>query len=255
MKLKLFKSLFSNVKGATEHPLSIDRKNMTAPLVGKGVEIGAGNLPMLFENEVEMTYIDKHSQEELRQIFPNVDYPRLSKIIIGNSDEPLNLEANSYNFLVAAHVIEHLRNPFKSLDYWCRVVKELGHIYIILPNRNDCFDKGRPYTAVSHLAQEYKLDNDSAQMKQNLVNHLREHYANTDFKGKEHLMDREINYEYQINLGAAHYHVFGVVNSYEFFEYSREYLNFPLKLVALQYRMGEIRYLFQKKKALCVISK
>jgi len=228
------------------NPLSLDRKKMTVLLAGKGVEIGAGNLPMVFGNEVEITYIDKNSQEKLQEIFPEIDYPQLGKVVIGNSDDPLNLESNSYNFLVSAHVIEHLKNPFKSLQHWCKVVKEEGYIYIIFPNRDDCFDKGRPYTAVSHLVQEYKLDNNSAQMNRNLINHLREHYGNTDFKGKEHLMDKEIDYEYQVNIGVAHYHVFGVINSYEFFEYSREHLNFPLKIIELQYAMGEIRYLLQK---------
>jgi SAM-dependent methyltransferase len=228
------------------NPLSLDRKTMTAPLTGKGVEIGAGNLPMVFENEVQITYIDNNSQEELQKIFPEIDYPQLGKVVIGNSDDPLNLESDSHDFLVSAHVIEHLKNPFKSLEHWCKVVKEGGYLYIIFPNRNDCFDKGRPYTTVSHLAEEYTLDNKSDPMKQNLINHLREHYGNADFKGKEHLMDKEIDYAHQISIGVAHYHVFGVINSYEFFEYSREQLKFPLKILELQYKMGEIRYLLQK---------
>ena len=88
------------------NPLSLDRKKMTVLLSGNGVEIGAGNLPMVFENEVNITYIDKNSQEELHKLFPEVDYPRLGKVVIGDSDEPLASESNSYNFLVAAHVIE-----------------------------------------------------------------------------------------------------------------------------------------------------
>ena len=219
---------------------------MTERLVGKGIEIGAGNLPMVFENKVEITYIDQNSQEELQKIFPEIDYPQLGKVVIGSADEPLNAEYNAYNFLVASHVIEHLKNPFKSLEYWCEVVKEGGYIYIIVPNRDDCFDKGRPYTDVSHLAQEYRLDNDSVQLKQNLVNHIREHYGNADFRSREYLMDTGIDYEYQIRIGVAHYHVFGVINSYKFFKYAQEHLNFPIEIIELQYKMGEIRYLLQK---------
>lgn len=106
---------------------------MTERLVGKGVEIGAGNLPMVFENEVEMTYIDQSSQEELQKIFPEIQYPQLKKVVIGNVDEPLAVASNAYDFLVASHVIEHLKNPFKSLEYWCSVVKEGGYFLSFFP--------------------------------------------------------------------------------------------------------------------------
>jgi hypothetical protein len=83
-------------------------------------------------------------------------------------------------------------------------------------------------------------------MKGNLIANIREHYLNTVFKDKDVNPDDNIDYEFQINAGAVHYHVFGLLNTLEFFEYAKTRLNIPINIKEVQYKMGEIRYLLQK---------
>ena len=72
--------------------------------------------------------------------------------------EATNLQGigdESYDFLLSSHMIEHTANPIKALKEWLRVVKENGHLILVIPHKDATFDHNRPVTTLEHLIQDY----------------------------------------------------------------------------------------------------
>ncbi len=66
------------------------------------------------------------------------------------------LEDETYDFLLASHVLEHVANPLKALGEWRRVLKPNGCALILLPNKAYTFDRRRPNTTFAHLEQDLR---------------------------------------------------------------------------------------------------
>lgn len=133
------------------------RSFFSCRLQGKGLEIGPLHRPMVRHDGMDMDYIDRYSVAELRE-----HYPELKKLdlvepnIIGNAEDLASVSDHSYDFLISAHVIEHMRNPIAALENWCRVVRPGGLIYLIVPDKRYTFDKERVRTTIAHIVQDYK---------------------------------------------------------------------------------------------------
>ena len=48
----------------------------------------------------------------------------------------LPISSNSLDYIMAPHILEHLLNPYASLDEWDRVLKPKGMLLLTLPNHN-----------------------------------------------------------------------------------------------------------------------
>ncbi len=68
------------------------------------------------------------------------------------------IKNESYDFLLSSHMIEHTANPIKALKEWVRVVKDGGHLILIIPHKDGTFDHNRPVTTIDHLMQDYEND-------------------------------------------------------------------------------------------------
>jgi SAM-dependent methyltransferase len=68
------------------------------------------------------------------------------------------IPASSYDFLLASHCLEHCANPLKALKEWMRVVKNEGHLIIVLPHKEGTFDHKRPVTTLEHMIDDFKRD-------------------------------------------------------------------------------------------------
>jgi SAM-dependent methyltransferase len=221
------------------------RRRLTGPLKGRGLEIGPGNLPMTFKHPVKVQYLDTNTQDQLAQYYPKLTFNQLQNFILGDADDLQNIPHNHYDFLVASHVIEHVKNPLRAFKRWVEVVKPGGCLYIIFPNRDECFDKGRPYTTISHLLAEYKLENNSTRMRQNLKAHIYEHYAINDYRNKPDKL-KEIDIDAQLQTGAVHYHIWGTHNTRDYFKVVQINLHLPITIIKFEHRMNELRYLLVK---------
>ena len=60
----------------------------------------------------------------------------------------------TYDFLLASHVLEHVANPLRALQEFHRVLKPSGVALVLVPNRIHTFDHQRPYTTFAHLMQD-----------------------------------------------------------------------------------------------------
>ncbi|MBX7122552.1 MAG: class I SAM-dependent methyltransferase [Opitutaceae bacterium] len=77
--------------------------------------------------------------------------------------------AESYDFLLSSHCLEHLANPLAALREWNRVIRPGGHLVLIVPNREYTFDHRRPVTLFAHLQSDFE-----ANMREDDLTHLKE---------------------------------------------------------------------------------
>lgn len=111
---------------------------------------------------------------------------------------------NTYDFVLASHVLEHVANPLKAVKEWKRVLKKGGALLIIVPDKNRIFDHEREYTNFSHLLDDYNnkvTEKDSTHMSEIVILH--------DLYGEEitrmELLTRCLNNFSNRNM---HHHVF-----------------------------------------------
>ena len=72
--------------------------------------------------------------------------------------EAINLtriENERYDFVISAHVIEHIANPLKAILEWKRVLRRGGVILLVCPHKETTFDHRRPITPLDHLIEDY----------------------------------------------------------------------------------------------------
>lgn len=133
------------------------RTYFSSKLSGRGLEIGPLHRPMVKHAGMQVEYIDRCTVAELREHYPELnELPLVEPDIIGDAENLAPIADQSYDFLISAHVIEHMKNPLGSLEQWCRVVKPGGKIYLIVPDKRAIFDKHRVRTTLGHIILDYR---------------------------------------------------------------------------------------------------
>lgn len=74
------------------------------------------------------------------------------------------IKSESYDFVISAHVLEHVANPLTALFEWKRVVKNGGVLLLIVPHKQGTFDHKRPITKLDHLIRDYENEIDEDDM-------------------------------------------------------------------------------------------
>lgn len=81
---------------------------------------------------------------------------KTGKVYINDATDISSISNQTYDFIFASHILEHIANPIKALHEWCRVVRDHGYLILILPEKSICFDHKRDYTPFSTLLQKYE---------------------------------------------------------------------------------------------------
>ncbi len=133
------------------------RRHFSKKLAGKGLEIGALHRPMVRHDGMDIDYIDRYAVAGLREHYPELnDLPLVEADILGDAATLEGIDENTYDFLISAHVIEHMRNPIQAFEQWCRVVRPHGKIYLVVPDKRVTFDKHRARTTLPHMVLDYR---------------------------------------------------------------------------------------------------
>lgn len=66
------------------------------------------------------------------------------------------IPSQSYDFILASHVLEHTANPLKAITEWLRVLRKGGVLLIIVPDPAMTFDHKRSPTTFSHLLEDFQ---------------------------------------------------------------------------------------------------
>jgi len=116
---------------------------------GSGVELGPGMGPTKVAPGTRIFYVDKRSEEELKQYFG------AQEVVVGQHLE--TFEKGNFDFLMAHHVLEHCSNVIDTLILWMSYLKENGTLFLSVPNRETCGDRSRLITTPTHFLSDYVL--------------------------------------------------------------------------------------------------
>ena len=134
------------------------RKYSYRYLRGEGLEIGAMHLPLPVPPSARVRYVDRATRAENLRTFPSLDPSKvIDPDIIEDGFALASVPDSSQDFLIACHVLEHSSNPVLALENWWRVLRPNGALFLVVPLRDHCFDRGRVLTTVSHLIDDYDL--------------------------------------------------------------------------------------------------
>lgn len=102
----------------------------------KVLEVGAGTGTHIFsvEHQCDEYWITDLNEEMLSNPISDEKPINIGKVLYAVEDaSKLSFEDNSFDRLIAAHVLEHLPNPHLVLSEWARVVRPGGYLTILLP--------------------------------------------------------------------------------------------------------------------------
>jgi SAM-dependent methyltransferase len=80
------------------------------------------------------------------------------RILIDDAVSMRSIEEDSYDFVFASHVLEHIVNPLKFMKSIRRILRPNGFILLALPWKDATFDHRRPITQFSDLEMIYSQD-------------------------------------------------------------------------------------------------
>lgn len=63
---------------------------------------------------------------------------------------------NTFDYVIAAHVLEHCDDAISALKTWVRVTKPGGHILIAVPDMRFCGEEKRTITSVDHFIRDHQ---------------------------------------------------------------------------------------------------
>ena len=130
----------------------------------KGLEIGPLNKPLVTKEDLKkggkIFYLDHLPTCELKEKYKNdlsIDVEQIVPVdfvcIDGNIVEAT--AGNSFDYVVASHVIEHTPNLLQFLKDIQTVLKPGGHVFFIIPDKRFTFDFNRPLTTFGTVLENF----------------------------------------------------------------------------------------------------
>jgi SAM-dependent methyltransferase len=117
-------------------------------LRGDGVEVGAGDRPWPVPERVRCFYGDVRDEVGLAGYFAN-DTSAFDGLL--DAQTFADVPDASLDFVISAHVLEHLPDPVGSIRETMRVLRAGGIFLIAVPDMRHTHDHARPETTVEHL--------------------------------------------------------------------------------------------------------
>ncbi len=128
-----------------------------------GLEFGPLTSPLVGRHEGRVEYVDHASTADLRRKYAddrNVDVSQLVEIdhVLEHGRLPTTVQQQSYEYIIAAHVFEHLPNPLGWLRECADVLQPGGAIGLTIPDKRFTFDRLRPCTVLADWVEADLLD-------------------------------------------------------------------------------------------------
>ncbi len=123
---------------------------------GYGAKIGALMQPILVPAGSKTRYIDAMPSSYWRGLPGNENVDIVDPDIIDDGATLISVADGTFDYLIAAHVLEHVDDAIAALKTWVRVVKPGGHILIAVPDKRFCGEQDRPTTSVPHFICDHE---------------------------------------------------------------------------------------------------
>ena len=170
-------------------------------LTGRGLEVGAGDRPFPVPQHVQVFYGDIRDAASIQTYFKTDDVRSGAQV---DAQTFAGIDDASLDFVISAHVIEHLRDPIGSIVSAIRVVRPAGIHILVVPDMRFTFDRRRPETTVEHAVADHEQGGEST-CRQSYEEHLR--YVHPELTN-EHYSEAEI--ELQASENAKRWREFDV---------------------------------------------
>ena len=143
-----------------------------------GVEIGGpsflANTIYEYSNSMDNIIFSKNTVWSNHTDIYNYYKNKTGKVIINDAVNISQVNNDYYDFLFSSHSLEHIANPLKAIKEWLRIIKNDGHVIIIVPEKSCCFDHKRNYSKFSTLLLQYEKnvgEDDLSTLPEILLNH------------------------------------------------------------------------------------
>mmetsp|Transcript_13720 Transcript_13720/g.13783 ORF Transcript_13720/g.13783 Transcript_13720/m.13783 type:complete len:356 (-) Transcript_13720:73-1140(-) len=190
----------------------------------RGLEIGALHNPAAVPDacKTAISFFDAISKEEALKLYPELDHA-IKVDIIGDANDMNPVKDNTFDFLIASHVIEHMVLPILAVKNFLRVVRQNGYIFLIAPNMCKTFDHLRLVTSWAHLYKEHKSNKDvqhsyyMEHVREWTLSHLGSQPRNTFISPTEYEQTKQSFFstcdtESFIKRGGMHMHAFDPIS-------------------------------------------
>jgi SAM-dependent methyltransferase len=117
----------------------------------KGIEIGAAA-----HNDFGIDALNVDRYAEMDTVYKDAErnlWGRAKPVDIVAPGHDLPLEDDSFDFVFASHVIEHIPDPIAALEEWRRVARK--YVVLVVPHRDRTFDRDRSLTPLSELIERH----------------------------------------------------------------------------------------------------
>lgn len=187
-------------------------------LKGEGIEIGALHNPLPYDSEnASVKYVDKYPLTKLKKQYSGIEkaHPEIKNLTIVNPDfvddgEKLDsFKDDSLDFIIANHMLEHCRNPIKTIETHLKKIRTNGILFYAIPDKRFTFDKKRDLTTIEHLKNDYLEKNDHSKHYTEWVKDTEGYTDTKEIKARIKFL-KEIDY-------SIHYHVWNMNTLVEFF--------------------------------------
>jgi ubiquinone/menaquinone biosynthesis C-methylase UbiE len=167
----------------------VEKKFNEEVFFSKVLEIGAGtgeHLQYIRHKFDEYTLSDSNKKilENAQQKLSQKPDPRINYDI--QEGDRLSYKDNTFDRLIATHVLEHIHHPHNALKEWARVLKDGGTLSVVLPTdpgfawrfgrklgpRRSAIAKGIPY--------DYLMAREHVNSCVNLISILRHYFPNSN---------------------------------------------------------------------------
>jgi SAM-dependent methyltransferase len=117
-------------------------------LRGHGLEVGAGSRPFPLPDGAVCHYGDVRKGEALKDYFHGEESPAGGVI---DAQTYAGIADAGHDFVIAAHVIEHLFDPVGAIRAAMRILKPGGVFVCVVPEMTLNWDRDRPPATVAHM--------------------------------------------------------------------------------------------------------
>jgi predicted SAM-dependent methyltransferase len=126
-------------------------------LRGEGLEIGALNRRLLVPAWATTRNVDRLPTDELRAAYPELARLDLATVDVVDDGERLEtIEADSQDFIVANHFLEHTEDPIGTIAIHLGKLKPGGILFYAVPDKRYTFDHRREVTTVEHIVRDHE---------------------------------------------------------------------------------------------------
>jgi SAM-dependent methyltransferase len=126
-------------------------------LFGEGLEIGPLHQPLAIPPHARARYVDRMMTDDLRREYPELADWDLTEVDIVDDGELLSsVPAQSQDFIIANHFLEHTENPIGTIETHLGKLKPGGVLFYAVPDKRFTFDFRRPVTPLEHMVADYE---------------------------------------------------------------------------------------------------